>query len=364
MDSLPNTVDIFGGAFVIFTAFSLMIGVKKSSFVNSLFSTINMVIILLIVLVGLYFVDFSNWTNPATKGFMPFGITGVLKGAGPAFFGFVGFENVASAAEEAKSPSKMMPRALFSVLGIASIQYFLVASILTLVTPYNTLEDSSSVAGVFRANGCLWMTYIATAGAISAMTATAMCSLYGVSRVIYAMAQDGLFFQDIFSCDSGQQNSSLQCFAIYISFCTHDMFRTIESPYRIYVHWNFNGLYDVLQKEIKYEILVETDNVNNNEARNIEDLTKIDIEVPGVPFIPLFSISMNLLLMILLNEMTWVRLLVWLAIGLAIYFGYGIRHSNLSDDFDNSESTALVTSEVERDPIHGHSVTKNLSSRL
>ncbi|KAG1649796.1 Cationic amino acid transporter 4 [Nymphon striatum] len=192
---LSDYLDFLAGFLTIFIAIILLIRVKDSSIINKVLSTINIITIVTVIVVGFYYADIKLWTSPTYGSFLPYGFTGVIQGASNAFYGFVGFENVACAAEETKIPTYTMPRALISVLMAALFTYMAVSSILTLMVPYYAIDLSYSIANAFQLHNCFWARYLVTVGGISAMVGCILCNIFGASRLIYSMASDGLFFR-------------------------------------------------------------------------------------------------------------------------------------------------------------------------
>lgn len=159
---------------------------------NNIFTVINLICIIIMVVCGAINADVTNWSRPENGGFMPYGISGILNGAGIAIFGYVGFEVMASTAEEMKDPCRTIPKSMVITVIIITVCYLSVTTVLTLDLPYNEISEKSGIVSALTKNYS-WLRSLLTVGALVAMTASAMGSMYGCSRAAYAMAIDGIF---------------------------------------------------------------------------------------------------------------------------------------------------------------------------
>ncbi|KAJ8967384.1 hypothetical protein NQ317_018529 [Molorchus minor] len=182
-------------AFTVCIAYALLlgIGVKGSAMVNSILTLINLAVIVLVIVVGFYYADLSNWTS-LKDGFLPKGFTGVIAGAATCFYAYVGFDSIATAGEEAKNPSVSIPLATAFSMAIVTLGYILVSSALTLVVPYYEINPNAALPEAFSHIGVHWVKYVISLGAICGMTTTLFGSLFSLPRCMYAMAVDGLLF--------------------------------------------------------------------------------------------------------------------------------------------------------------------------
>ncbi|MPC14296.1 Cationic amino acid transporter 4 [Portunus trituberculatus] len=170
----------------------LTLGVKGSAYFNSIFTLINLCVMSFVVIVGMYFADFTNWTSG--DGFLPFGFSGIISGAATCFYAFVGFDSIATAGEEAKEPAKSIPRATLVSMSVVTAGYVLVGATLTLMVPYYSLNPAAAIPDAFAAHGATWAKYVVSIGALCGMTTTLFGSLFSLPRCVYAMAVDGLVF--------------------------------------------------------------------------------------------------------------------------------------------------------------------------
>nr|XP_006119430.1 cationic amino acid transporter 4 [Pelodiscus sinensis] len=184
------------GILLIATAF-ISFGAKVSSWLNHVFSGISLGVILFILIMGFILAEPKNW-SAQEGGFAPYGLSGIMAGTATCFYAFVGFDVIAASSEEARNPQKAIPRAIAISLGLATGAYILVSVVLTLMVPWHTLDPESALADAFYRRGYSWAGFIVAVGSICAMNTVLLSNLFSLPRIVYAMAEDGLFFQ-IFS---------------------------------------------------------------------------------------------------------------------------------------------------------------------
>ncbi|XP_032238637.1 high affinity cationic amino acid transporter 1 [Nematostella vectensis] len=168
-------------------------GVKHSAWFNKITLLVNMAVIVFTICVGLYFIDTSNWSTP--KKFAPYGVGGVLTAAGSCFYAFVGFDAIATAGEEAIDPKRSLPQSIILSLAVSFLAYFGVATILTLIIPYQNLSHFAPLAEAFVSRGFPAAKYVISVGALCATSCCLMCNSFAAPRVVYSMASDGLLFR-------------------------------------------------------------------------------------------------------------------------------------------------------------------------
>ncbi|XP_057326456.1 cationic amino acid transporter 4 [Microplitis mediator] len=192
--SLGHIPDPLACILCLVYALLLGTGVKISSRLNSVLTLVNLGVIGLVVGLGFQYASLGNWTDEKHYGFMPFGIAGVMAGAAKCFYAFVGFDSIASCGEEARNPSKSIPRATTYSMIIVVIGYILLSGMLTLVVPYWEINPTAALSEAFASKGVTWAKYVISIGALCGMTTTLFGSLFSLPRIIYAMASDGLLF--------------------------------------------------------------------------------------------------------------------------------------------------------------------------
>src|SRR5581483_7908354 len=242
--------------------------------------------------------------------------SGIGRGAGVIFFAYIGFDAVSTAAQEAKNPQRDMPMGILGSLVICTILYIATAGLLTGVVSYKLLNVAAPVARGMQATGILWGQYLVLIGTIVGLSTVMLVMLLGQSRVFYSMSRDGLLPEW-----AGRVHPRFR--TPYISSITVGLFVAI-----------FASL-------IPIGILGELVSIGTLLAfvivcagvwmlrRSRPDLHR-PFRTPFVPVVPILGIIVSLYVMVSLPLETWLRLVVWLIIGLAIYFGYGRKHSRVA----------------------------------
>jgi APA family basic amino acid/polyamine antiporter len=300
----------------------LVIGIKESARVNNLIVVLKVGVVLLFVLFGLQYVNPENWRPfipPSTGEFGEFGWTGVLRGAGLIFYAYIGFDAVSTAAQEAKNPQRDMPIGILGSLGVCTLLYVLVALTLTGLVRYDQLNVAHPVAlAVERVSQLSWLRPFITLGAVLGLGSVILLFLLGQSRIFYSMSRDGLI---------GPWASKV-----------HPRYRT---PYLSTIYVGLIVAFVTGTFPIK--IVGELVNIGTLLAFTLvcigvwvlrvkrPDLDR-PFRTPLVPLVPILGVLACVGLMATLPGDTWLRLLVWLAIGLAIYFGYSRKHSVLQQE--------------------------------
>jgi APA family basic amino acid/polyamine antiporter len=297
----------------------LVIGIRESAGFNSVSVVVKTGVLLVFVVAGLRYANHANWHPfiPANTGvFGEFGWTGVLRGAGLIFFAYIGFDAVSTAAQEARDPQRTMPVGILGSLAICAVLYCLVSLALTGLISYKELNVSSPVIMVVnRVPQLAWFRLVITLAAVLGLASTILVMLLGQSRVLYAMSRDGLM---------GRWAGKV-----------HATFRTpyLSTLYTGIAVAIFTGLFPI-------QILGQLVNIGTLLAfalvcggvwvlrRRRPDLER-PFRTPFVPLVPLLGMASCVGLMLTLPVDTWVRLVVWLVVGLTIYFSYGRKHSAL-----------------------------------
>jgi len=327
LDSLPHAAALFNlPAFIsiLIVTTILVIGVKESARFNTVAVFIKVgTIIIFIAIAGAYLwknpgVFTNNWREfiPKNKGeFGLFGWSGIARGAAVIFFAYIGFDAVTTAAQEAKNPQRDMPIGLLGSLAICTILFLGVAATLTGVLHYSQLNVAAPVALAIDATGVKWGSLLVKFGSLAGLTSVMLVTLMGQSRIFYSMSRDGLL-------------------PPWVS-AIHPRFRTpwISSIVVGLVVATFSGLFpiSVLGQLVSIGTLLAFIIVCAGVWMLRIKRPDMDrpFKAPWVPFTPLMGILLSLSLMASLPLDTWIRLVVWLLIGFAIYFGYSRRHSRV-----------------------------------
>lgn len=299
----------------------LVVGIKESANFNNIIVVLKVVVILLFVGFGAAYVNAENWTPfiPENTGeFGHFGMTGVLRGSAVIFFAYIGFDAVSTAAQEAKNPQKDMPWGILLSLLICTIIYILVGLVMTGIVPYYDLNSPAPVAVAVNAagEGLEWLRYPIKIGAIAGLSSVILVLLMGQPRIFFSMSKDGLL-PAAFSK-------------------THSKFKTpyITTILTGVVAGIVAGLFPInLLGELvsigtlfAFVIVCGGILVLRYKEPNIERPFK----TPLFPLVPILGILSSLGVMLMLPGDTWIRLLVWMALGVVIYFGYSRKHSKIN----------------------------------
>ena len=313
---------------VLIITWVISMGITQTKRVNDTMVIVKLLVIILFIACTVWFIKPQNW-HP----FSPYGwyshhngtATGIIPGASIVFFSFIGFDSVSSSAEETINPSKTLPRGILLSLIISTILYFCMTLTMTGVVRYPVFRKyiNAPVLAVLAKTGQSWLSIIVSIGAILGMTTVILVQLYGQSRISYSMSRDGLFPKFFGQVDEKHQ-----------------------TPFK--GTWFFGIITSLGAGLINLNILSELVNIGTLTAFILVSAgilimryTQPDLhrgfKAPGVPFTPIISIIFCLTLVAGLNWETWVRFFVWLALGMALYFGYGRRHSHLNPNYKGAD---------------------------
>ncbi|KAM9393072.1 cationic amino acid transporter 4 [Pholidichthys leucotaenia] len=190
---LAHYPDLLAAGILVVASVFISFGVQVSSYLNHFFSIVSMGVIAFILVFGFVLAEPANWSQEQ-GGFAPYGMSGILAGSATCFYAFVGFDVIASSSEEAKNPQKAIPIATAVSLVLAATAYILVSTVLTLMVPWHTLDPNSALSDAFFRRGYSWAGIVVAVGSICAMNTVLLCNLFSLPRIVYAMAEDGLFF--------------------------------------------------------------------------------------------------------------------------------------------------------------------------
>jgi len=280
----------------------LSIGIKESARFNEIVVTIKLLVIALFIGIGLFYFKAENW-HP----FFPFGLQGIVNGAGLIFFAYIGFDSVASAAEETINPQRNLPIGILASLVVCTIIYILVAAVLIGLVPYFQLNVSSPVALALLKVGHRFAAEIISIGAIAGLTTAILAMYYGFSRVFLAMARDDLlphFFAKIHA--KSQTPRRLIWIAAMIMAAVAGIFPIGHIASLV----NIGTLAAFIA--VCGSVLV---------LRITKPQLPRPFRTPWSPLVPLLGILLCLYLMTSLSAITWIGFGVWTGVGLLAYFG-------------------------------------------
>lgn len=315
--------DYIGFLVILVITTILVIGIKESANFTTAIVILKVSVVCIFIALAVAFLTSHGWNSNYWHPFIPpntgvrgeFGWSGILRGAGVVFFAYIGFDAVSTAAQEAKNPAKDMPIGILGSLVICTILYILVSGLLTHLVPYSQLMVPDPVVVGIRATGHQWATYLVELGALAGLATVMLVMLLGQSRVFYSMSRDGLLWP----------------WASKI----HPRFRT---PYLSSIVVGF--FVAVLATVVPLGVLDEMTSVGTLLAfmlvsagvwvlRKKHPELERPFKTPMVPLVPILAILFSGLLIVGLSYLTLLRLLVWLIIGLVIYFTYGRKHSRV-----------------------------------
>lgn len=298
----------------------LVIGIRESARFNNIAVLIKLSIVLAVIGFGIKYVNTANWHPfiPENTGtFGHFGLSGVVRGSAVVFFAYIGFDAVSTAAQEAKNPQRDLPIGILASLAICTVLYILMALVMTGLTPFMNLNVPHPVFVAIDAAGpgLKWLTYFINIGAIAGLASVVLVMLMGQPRIFYAMSRDGLL-PPIFG-------------KVHPKFKTPYIATIITGA----VAMVFGGLFpiDILGELVSIGTLlafiIVCAGVLVLRYRS-PDLHR-PFKTPFVPLVPILGIGTCGFMMAFLPSTTWLRLGLWMAIGLGIYFFYGRHHSKL-----------------------------------
>ncbi|MEV2210338.1 amino acid permease [Streptomyces sp. NPDC050997] len=328
--------DILAAALVLVLTAILVVGTKLSARVTAVVVAIKVTVVLTVIIAGAFFIKGDNYDPFIPKaqtvdagssldspliqlmfGWAPsnFGVMGIFTAASVVFFAFIGFDVVATAAEETRNPQRDMPRGILASLLICTTLYVLVSIVVTGMQHYSKLSVDAPLADAFKATGHPWFAGFISFGAAVGLTTVCMILLLGQTRVFFAMSRDGLlprFFSHV-----------------------HPRFKTPHRPTIL-----LGVIIAILAGFTSLSELAELVNIGTLFAfivvavgviilRNTRPDLPRSFRTPLVPVLPILSVLASLWLMINLPAETWLRFGIWMAVGFVVYFLYGRGHSRL-----------------------------------
>ncbi|MER5597679.1 amino acid permease [Streptomyces sp. NPDC002265] len=328
--------DILAAALVLVLTGILVLGMKLSARVTEVVVAIKVTVVLVVIVAGAFFIKTANYHPfipkaepvPAGGGFQApliqlmagwapsnFGVLGIFTAASVVFFAFIGFDVVATAAEETKNPQRDMPRGILGSLFVCTVLYVAVSIVVTGMQHYSKLSVDAPLADAFKATGHPWFAGMISFGAAVGLITVCMILLLGQTRVFFAMSRDGLlprFFSQV-----------------------HPRYKTPHRPTIL-----LGVIIAILAGFTSLSELAELVNIGTLFAFVVVALgvivlrrTRPDLHrafrTPWVPFLPIVSVLATLWLMLNLPAETWIRFAAWMVIGFFVYFLYGHSHSRL-----------------------------------
>ena len=299
----------------------LVIGIKESARFNNVIVIVKLLIVFLVIGFGFMYVNQANWhpfVPPNTGEFGHYGWSGILRGAGVIFFAYIGFDAVSTAAQEAKNPQRDMPIGILGSLAICTVLYILMALVMTGLAHYTELNVPHPVfVAIEKAGPALdWLRPIINIGAIAGLASVVLVMLMGQPRIFFSMSRDGLL-PPVF----GKVHPKYQT-PYVTTILTGTVAGIVAGLFPIGLLGELVSIGTLLAFVIVCGGVIVLRYTSPNLAR--------PFRTPMVPLVPILGILVCGYLMSGLPGATWERLIVWLIIGLLIYFTYGRTHSRLA----------------------------------
>src|SRR5580693_9308556 len=293
----------------------LVVGIKESARFNAGIVVIKVSVVLFVIGLGAHYINRANW-GMDWHAYAPHGMNGIWQGAAYIFFAYIGFDAVSTTAQEAKNPQRDLPIGMIASLAICTVLYIAVAAVLTGMVHWQQINIEAPVARAFLDRGLTTASYIITLGALAGLTSVMLVMLLGQTRVLYSMANDGLLPKKFFAA-------------------IHPKFRT---PYKNTIAVGL--LAAIVGSVIPIDDIGRMVNIGTLLAfvivciavmalRRTSPQQPRPFRTPWVPFVPVMGIIFNGYMMYKLGWVNWARLIIWLVIGMVVYFAYSRKHSRV-----------------------------------
>ncbi|QNE22467.1 amino acid permease [Kribbella qitaiheensis] len=342
-----SNVNVLAMLLIIVLTILATVGIKESLRVNLALVAVKLFVVLFVIIAGLFYIKSSNLTPfippsvPAESGdvtittplfqalfgFTPstFGVMGLVSGASLVFFAFIGFDVVATTAEEAKNPQRDLPRGIIGSLAICTVLYVAVCIVITGMVKYTDISGEAALAEAFKSVGKPGFATLISAGAVAGLTTVVLTLMIGAARVVFAMSRDHLVPAKL-----GK---------------THPKFGT---PYRLTI--GIGVVVAIVAGVTPIGKLEEMVNIGTLAAFTLVSIavpllrrSRPDIErsfkVPGNPVVPIIAAVICIYLMLNLSLETWLRFAIWMVLGFIVYGAYGYRKSRVGETERTGQST-------------------------
>jgi APA family basic amino acid/polyamine antiporter len=304
---------------VVLISWLLITGIQESARANAVIVILKVAVVILFICFGWSYINPSNHTPfipPNTGVSGEFGWSGIVRAAGIVFFAFIGFDAVSTAAQETKNPQRDMPWGIIGSLAVCTVLYVLFSYTLTGIVNYTEMNNAAPVATAINRTGILWLQKAIKLAIIAGYTSVILVMLLGQSRVFYSMSRDGLLpkmFSDIHPKYRTPWRSNL-LFMVFVG-----LFSAFAPIQLVGEMTSIGTLFAFVLVSAGIMVM----------RRTHPELPR-PFRTPLVPLVPILGIGFNLFLMAGLGWENWMRLIIWLVIGLCIYFGYSRFHSRLN----------------------------------
>ena len=295
---------------VVLVTWIVLVGIRETARFNTTLVIGKILIVLFFLAIGVRYIRPENWVP-----FAPNGLKGISSAAAIIFFAYIGFDAVSTAAEETRNPQRDMPIGILASLGICTVLYIAVAAVLTGMAKWNTLDNAEPLASVFSALGMGWTASIIALGAVIATTSALIPYQAGQPRIFFSMGRDGLLPPWASKVHPKYRTPHVTTIltGVVVAFAS-----SVANINELVELTNIGTLFAFILVAAGILVLRRTDPGRPRPFRT-----------PWVPLVPLGAIGTCAYLMSELPAVTWIRFVVWMAVGLLIYFAYGARNSRL-----------------------------------
>ena len=305
---------------ILFIGVMVAIGIKAAANFNSILVVIKLCTVAIFIIIGIPHINPENWTPfiPQNEGvFGEFGWSGIARAAGLVFFAYIGFDTVSTLAQESKNPQKNLPRGILGSLAICTVAYIAVAAILTGVVSYKLLNvpDPMSVALDAMGPSFFWVSTIVKIAILAGLSSVVLIQLLGQTRVFLAIGQDGLLPKAF-----GKVHNRTKT-PVIATLITTLVVMILAGVFPVAILGQLVSMITLfIFAVVCLGVLV---------LRRTHPELKRPFKVPLVPWVPLLGIFACVGQMVVLPAVTWLQMLLWFALGLIVYFAYGMKNSKL-----------------------------------
>ncbi len=293
----------------------LVIGIKESARFNSTIVVVKVAVVLFVLALGSQYIHPGNWGHDWST-FAPYGFSGIGAGAAYIFFAYIGFDAVSTTAQEAKNPQRDLPIAIIASLAVCTFLYIGVAAVLTGMVPWKEVNIEAPIARAFLDRNLPWAANVITVGALAGLTSVMLVMLLGQTRVLYAMAKDGLLPGKFFAAIHPKFHTPYKnTILVGLLAAVVGSVTPIDDISKMV---NIGTLLAFVIVCIAIMVLRKT---NPDQPR--------PFRTPFMPVVPVLGVLFNGYMMYKLGMANWLRLIIWLAIGLVIYFTYSRKNSKV-----------------------------------
>ena len=330
---------------IVLMSLLLMKGTKESAMVNTIIVAVKITVVLVFIFLGWKYINNSNYhpyIPDNTGNFGNFGFSGIIRAAAIVFFAYIGFDAVSTAAQEAKNPKRDMPWGILGSLAICTVLYILFAHVMTGVTSYTTFAGKDGIApvaiaidhmGTANAAGVVtpdypWLNRAIIVAILGGYASVILVMLMGQSRVFFSMSKDGLI-PKIFSSVNPKTQTPAKSNLLFMLFVS--LFAAFVPARVVGEMTSIGTLFAFILVCIGVWVM----------RKKMPDLKRA-FKTPMVPLVPILGIFVCLFMMVFLPMDTWIRLLVWMLIGMDIYLVYGAKNSHLGNGTDNRKGMRIA----------------------